>query len=140
MISDKDLNEVRSLLAKAIELLEEKSEYLSKYFKPSEMACNHCGQMKASPELMKVLDDVREHFGKPVTITSGYRCVVHNKNVGGATASKHLEGIAADIKVKDVLPSDVHKYLTSKYSGKYGIGKYNTFTHIDVRPDMARWG
>ncbi len=70
---------------------------------------------------------------------SGYRCEVHNKNVGGAKRSKHKLGIAADIIIKDTSPNKVHKYLTNKYSTKYGIGSYAYFTHIDVRECKARW-
>ena len=51
----------------------------------------------------------------------------------------HLTGKAADIKVSGISPSEVHKYLTGKYQGEYGIGKYNSFTHIDVRDGCARW-
>ncbi|MBR3569238.1 MAG: hypothetical protein IKN96_00345 [Oscillibacter sp.] len=44
-----------------------------------------------------------------------------------------------NISVKGVPPEKVYAYLTGKYPNKYGIGKYQTFTHIDVRPSKARW-
>lgn len=44
-----------------------------------------------------VLDPVREAYGKPITVTSGYRCVELNKAVGGSKTSDHLNGCAADI-------------------------------------------
>jgi len=113
---------------------------VSKYFKQSEFDCKcGCGQSVHSLELFQVLDDVREHFGVPVTINSGKRCIKHNQRVGGAPNSRHVVGDAADITVKGVLPSTVHKYLTMKYPDKYGIGKYKTFTHIDVRNYKSRW-
>ncbi|EHH7668549.1 DUF882 domain-containing protein [Salmonella enterica] len=114
---------------------------ISKYFKRSEFQCKcgTCGHNAVDVELLKVLEDVREHFGRPVIINSANRCPTHNKRVGGASKSTHLRGIAADIRVKDVAPVIVHAYLTEKYKGKYGIGKYNTFTHIDVRPNESRW-
>lgn len=113
---------------------------VSKYFKQSEFDCKcGCGQSVHSLELFQVLDDVREHFGVPVTINSGKRCIKHNQRVGGAPNSRHVVGDAADITVKGVLPSGVHKYLTMKYPDKYGIGKYKTFTHIDVRNYKSRW-
>jgi uncharacterized protein YcbK (DUF882 family) len=83
---------------------------------------------------------VRDHFGQPVTINSGYRCPSHNAAVGGATKSQHLDGIAADISVKDVKPSDVYAYIEQLLAGTGGLGKYSTFTHVDVRTNgPARW-
>lgn len=45
----------------------------------------------------QVLDPLREMHGKPVRVTSGYRCAALNKAVGGAANSFHLVGCAADI-------------------------------------------
>lgn len=114
---------------------------LSTHFNSREFEC-HCGKCELvmpPTELIEVLEDVREHFGKPVTVMSGYRCSVHNKNVGGAKFSKHKFGTASDIQVKDVSPNKVHDYLCIKYPVKYGIGSYAYFTHVDVRPNKARW-
>lgn len=117
----------------------DKTDY-GKYFIAEEFACKcGCGAKGAPQELVDVLTDVREHFDRPLIVTSGVRCVKHNTRVGGAKKSKHVEGIAADIAVLRVPPTEVHEYLTKKYPSKYGIGKYSTFTHIDVRPTKARW-
>lgn len=116
-----------------------KSEYISKWFKPHEFACKcGCGEQHVTEELLRELDNIREHFGVPVSILSGRRCVKHNRKVGGAVQSQHLFGTAADIVVKGVSPAEVHRYLVGKYSGG-GIGKYNSFTHFDVREGYARW-
>ena len=115
------------------------NKQLSKHFKASEFACRCCGVSKADPKLIVALEDLREHYKSPVTINSGYRCLPHNRNIGSTDTSPHPKGIAADIKVLHVAPSRVHDYLIKKYPSKYGIGKYNTFTHIDVRPGPARW-
>lgn len=117
---------------------------LSKHFKAKEFACKcGCGlgleDGDVSNELVDVLEDAREHFDKPVVINSGVRCEVHNRRVGGAVASQHLFGTAADIRIAGVLPKEVANYLDSKYPNKYGIGRYGNFTHIDVRPNKARW-
>ncbi|ENB1362047.1 DUF882 domain-containing protein [Salmonella enterica] len=113
---------------------------ISKYFKRKEFSCRcGCGQDTVDAELLAILEDVREHFGKPVIINSANRCPTHNKSVGGASKSVHLTGKAADIVVKGVAPDIVHAYLTAKYSGKYGIGKYKTFTHVDSRSKESRW-
>lgn len=114
--------------------------YVSKYFKPQEFACKcGCGTKDVKEELLVVLDDVREHFGVPVVITSGHRCAKHNAAVGGAKESQHVLGTAADIKVSGVAPKKVQEYLLKKYPSKYGIGVYPSWVHIDVRPTAARW-
>ena len=49
-------------------------------------------------ELLAVLDDLREFYGKPIKITSGYRCATLNKLVGGSPTSAHVIGYAADLQ------------------------------------------
>lgn len=46
----------------------------------------------------EVLDPLREAWGKPVIVTSGYRCAMLNRIVGGASNSQHTTGMAADIR------------------------------------------
>ena len=48
----------------------------------------------------KILDPLREAYGKPIVVTSGFRCDRLNKLVGGATSSQHRRGEAADIRTK----------------------------------------
>ena len=115
--------------------------YLSEHFKASEFACNHCSLLPddgMAPALIDLLEDLRSHFGKPVTINSGYRCTVHNANVGGAKNSQHLKGTAADVVVSGVSPSTVYAWADEN-NPTGGVGKYNSFTHIDVRSGKARW-
>lgn len=114
------------------------------YFKKEEFRCKcgkHCNGYPVEPreELVKVLEKIRKYFGKPVIINSGIRCATHNANVGGANASQHMKGTAADIVVKDVAPERVAMYAETLLPKTGGIGRYKTFTHIDVRPVMARW-
>lgn len=115
-----------------------------KYFKRSEFACKcgkYCNGFPVEPneKLVETLETIREHFGVPVTVSSGIRCKTHNTNVGGASQSQHMKGTAADIKVKGISPSEVVKYAESLMPNTGGIGTYNTFTHIDVRSTKARW-
>jgi len=113
---------------------------LSKNFSKEEFACEcGCGFDDVSQELVDVLQDLRDHFKEPVRITSACRCAEHNKDVGGALKSKHLLGIAADIVVSKVSHRLVQDYLEAKYPDTYGIGRYKSFTHIDVREKKARW-
>lgn len=48
----------------------------------------------------KVLDPIREDWGSPITVSSGYRCPVLNKAVGGVPNSGHQYGFCADLQVK----------------------------------------
>lgn len=109
------------------------------HFSESEFKCRHCGEAKPSQHLVAVLELVRIHFNQPVTINSSYRCEEYNAEVGGAKNSKHLLGIAADIVVKSVEPKLVYQFLDSVFPNSYGLGSYESFTHVDVRPNKARW-
>ena len=52
--------------------------------------------------ISKLLEPMRKAYGKPLTISSGYRCPKLNQAVGGVATSAHKVGYAADIKVKDI--------------------------------------
>lgn len=113
---------------------------VSKYFKRSEFACKcGCGFDAVDIELLGVLDNVREYFGLPLTISGPNRCENHNKAEGGSPNSQHIKGKAADIQVKGIEANQVADYLEKKYPDKYGIGRYTEWTHIDIRPNKARW-
>ena len=113
---------------------------LSANFRVREFACTDGSDpIFVSPELVTILQKIRTHFGKAVTITSAYRTPSRNKAVGGTTYSQHLYGMAADIKVSGVSPKKVAEYADSLLKGKGGIGIYDTFTHIDVRATKSRW-
>ena len=90
-----------------------------------------------APALLDLLEQAHEYFDEPMVIMSGYRCPHHNAEVGGATHSQHMEGTAADIRVHNVPPADVHNYFSKWHEG--GLGRYKTFTHVDVRGTRARW-
>ena len=114
---------------------------MSKHFKDKEFACK-CGQCKqpqVNPHLRAVLELIRTKFQSPVSITSAYRCPEHNAKEGGSPKSKHMANMAADVQVKDVTPIEVYTFLDETFPAIYGIGKYATFVHIDVRVDRARW-
>jgi uncharacterized protein YcbK (DUF882 family) len=118
---------------------------LSLHFNRAEFACRcGCGfgarPRDVSPALVRVLEQIRLHFDAPVVIQSGCRCAKHNRNVGGAARSQHVNGAAADIKVQGVSPKVVADWLSSAYPRTYGIGRYRTWTHIDVRLSPSRWG
>ena len=49
--------------------------------------------------VVTLLDPLREKWGLPITVTSGYRCHMLNRAVGGVRNSQHMQGLAADITV-----------------------------------------
>lgn len=117
---------------------------VSDNFKVSEFACKGngcCSTVKIDKQLVTYLQKIRDHFGKSVTINSGYRCSKHNSAVGGSSGSKHTKGMAADIAVSGVKPAEVAKYAESL--GIKGIGLYEgsdgNFVHIDTRTIKSFW-
>ena len=116
---------------------------LSKNFSRAEFKC--CGKCcgcdydTVDSELIDVLQALREHYKSPVKITSGNRCPEHNSNVRGSRDSYHVKGRAADIQIENVQPVVVQDYLKAAYPGKFGIGCYALFTHIDTRTKKGRW-
>lgn len=116
------------------------SKNLSTNFKVKEFACNDGSDpVFVSPELVEVLQKIRDHFKAAVTVNSGYRTPDYNKKVDGATYSQHLYGMAADIKVKGIAPKTVATFAETLLPNSGGIGIYPTFTHIDVREVKSRW-
>ena len=111
------------------------------HFKVREFACKDGSDpVFVSPRLAGVLEAIRTHFGAPVTITSGYRTPAHNAATRGSSPrSQHLYGLAADIQVEGAAPAAVAAYAETLLPDAGGIGIYDTFTHIDVRPQKSRW-
>lgn len=110
-----------------------------KHFKKNEFTCKcGCGMNNISIELVKVLEEIRNHFGQPCTVTSGCRCKTHNARVGGVQGSRHVVGKAADIYVKGVSASTLLAYTKSLVSqGKLRYtytnnSNMNGVVHVDV--------
>lgn len=114
---------------------------VSDHFKLREFKCNDNSRVVVlNDELVTVLETARLHFGKAIKINSGYRTVAYNSTLKNSSPnSQHTHGNAADIVVSDVKPIDVYNYFNASYPDTYGVGIYNTFVHIDVRPSKARW-
>lgn len=125
-----------------------KAVQLSLNFKSTEFDCHGkgcCRTTPIDPKLVDVLQDIRDHFGVPVSLNCGYRCPVHNAEIPGAAAnSKHMEGLAADIAVKGVHPVRVARFIETIHGFAGRIGCYtwddkgNGFVHVDVRGTNSR--
>ena len=113
---------------------------VSEHFKANEFACKDgTDNILIDSQLIEALEKIRNHFEAPTTINSGFRTVKHNRNVGGAKASFHCKGMAADIVVKGHSSKEVAEYANSILD-KGGVIRYTNFVHIDVRECKYRKG
>lgn len=118
----------------------EGSTLITPHFKVKEFACQDGSPIIfISKELVDLLEFFRTGYGSPLIVNSGYRTHSHNKKVGGAQNSMHMYGLAADVRPQSGSIDSFYKYVLSAANGKYGIGKYPSFVHIDVRAKPSRW-
>ena len=71
----------------------------AKYFSKGELSCSHCGDCKMEPAFLEELDKLREAFGKPMTLSSAYRCLEHPVEINKAKGGSHTKGRAVDVLV-----------------------------------------
>ena len=116
----------------------------SAHFKVSEFQCHDGTEVPAKfyanlGQLMALLEKIRTACGnRAVIINSGYRTDAYNKKVGGAPLSQHLLAKAADIRVEGMTAAQVYD-IANRLNPDGGVGKYASFTHVDVRHGRARW-
>lgn len=72
---------------------------ITTHFSAKELECPCCHVATMDTAFMDKLEKLRVAYGNPITINSGFRCAKHNRDVGGAPASYHMQGKAVDIKV-----------------------------------------
>ena len=123
---------------------------LSANFTVAEFACKDGSDpVFVDSSLAALLQKIRDHFGRPVVITSGYRTAAHNAAVGGSKSSQHLLGRAADFWVEDTPVASVAAYAETLLPARGGIGRYpkdakhptrkTGWVHIDTRAGKSRW-
>lgn len=108
-----------------------------KYFKKSEFNCPCCGYNITELEIVKICDKVREHFESPAHVTSGTRCIPHNKEVGGVENSRHTRGKAVDMYVEGISGGELLNYLQSLVNAgelryTYRISSNGNACHFDI--------
>jgi len=93
--------------------------------------------VQVDENLIRKLQALRFIVKKPIQVCSGYRTPEYNSKIGGAKNSQHMHGKAADIKIKGYTPQQVADL--AEEVGFKGLGVYQTFTHVDVRPTLTKW-
>lgn len=97
---------------------------------------------------LEFVEEMRVRLGFPMTFSCGYRCPKHNrsKSVGGGEFSQHMWGLAVDIKpieknkkIYQEKKYHIFAYAIANLPHTGGLGKYNSFVHIDLREQKARW-
>ena len=122
---------------------------ITEHFKASEFQCK-CGNphdFSVSDELVDKLELLRSKLNcSAITLSSGYRCSQHDKNVGGSGSGQHTLGTAADICCKDQNGQPINSKLVCcaaqdlGFTGIANIDDTYTFTHVDVRTGEKWYG
>ena len=108
-----------------------------RYFKLSEFACPCCGANNINEDFVKLLDKIREAYGKPMVVKSGYRCKKHNEEVGGVPESAHVDGVAADIGCSFAQDRMALVYAALKL-GVRRVGIAKSFVHLDTSESLPQ--
>jgi len=120
---------------------------LSDHFSIKEFKCRcddpDCVGKKILPSVLLILllEDIRNHFGRPIKINCGVRCERYNEKIGGARNSRHLPQYAdaADIRIPGISMGRLSVYADYIVGPRGGVGLYDTFVHVDMRGIKARW-
>ena len=112
---------------------------LTEHFSEAEFTCRCCGMLPTtgiSMALLLGLERLRLRIGRPINISSGYRCPDHNRAVGGVWNSQHVKGTAADIYVDGMGVRELANICKQIFDG---VGTYvdDGFVHVDMREGGA---
>lgn len=106
----------------------------SKNFKSEELACSCCGEEHIQQWALDKLQMVRNSTGRPLKITSAYRCGNHPVEARKKKAGTHHQGIAFDIYTSN--GAERYQIITQGLlAGATGIGVAKSFIHLDWRDD-----
>ncbi len=110
-------------------------------FERSELACQHCGRAEMDEDFMWRLQDLREAYGKPMRITSGYRCPEHPIEARKSKPGAHTTGRAVDV---GVARGDAYALMRlAMRMGFTGVGVQQKgdgrFVHLDDLTSKEGW-
>ena len=116
--------------------------YVTEHFMYSDFLCPCCDRLRIVPAFyshISLLEQMREDLDFAILINSGYRCKDHNAEVGGAPKSWHLL-FATDIRPENNDQGNLRALYKMVLSLNFGgIGLYETYLHLDLRPEPVRW-
>ena len=113
------------------------STWTARYFQPKEFADRSNGSLLLDYQFVDRCDRLRSRCGFSLRINSSYRSRRHNALVGGSPLSRHRFAQAADFSIIDRDAELIHRLALEL--GFNGIGKYQTFIHVDTRERSASW-
>jgi len=102
---------------------------ISRYFTKAEMECPLTGECKMDEVFMQHLDEMREAYGKPIYISSGYRSGMGNRKIGGHPNSLHMRGLAADIPMLN--PYERWELVNAAMSCNLGVEVCDRHVHVE---------
>jgi hypothetical protein len=110
-----------------------------KNFSPREIACKGTGGLLANEQALDRLQALRDKLGNPIILVSAYRSPEHNRRVGGAAQSLHMQGVAFDVSMANQNPTAFE--AAARDVGFTGFGFYPGagFMHIDTG-NARTWG
>ena len=111
---------------------------LTQHFTKEEFDCKcGCGngEIVISGRLVDELEIVRKAYGKPMRITSGIRCLSHNRTIGSRDTSSHIKGVAADIFCNDIKSRLELMKRILRDAEFTRVGLHKEFIHVDVDDD-----
>ncbi len=106
-------------------------------FSYKEMACQHCGKINLEEDFLIALQKLRDDFGKPMKITSGYRCPDHPIEAKKPQPGYHSRG-AIDVAVSGEDAWTIIKIASSTGWGGIGVNT-PSFIHLDRRTNKTVW-
>jgi uncharacterized protein YcbK (DUF882 family) len=105
---------------------------LAPNFTKAEMQCHCCGLCLMQDKFMETLQALRKDWGRSISVSSGYRCKIHNQMVGGAPKSQHVLGNAADLGISHLSEDEKNTFLVLCRQHFTGIGIAKSFIHVDL--------
>jgi zinc D-Ala-D-Ala carboxypeptidase len=109
-------------------------------FTEAEFRCSHCGRIEMRPDFMARLQSLRLAYGKPMKITSGYRCPEHPEEVKKKAPGTHTLGCAADIAVEGTDAFELLRHAMRMGFTGIGIKQKGPgrFIHLDTHDKSPR--
>jgi zinc D-Ala-D-Ala carboxypeptidase len=115
----------------------------SRFFKKAELRCRcGCDEAKMDGKFLSKLDTLRSRYGKPIVLSSAYRCPKHNESQGGVIDSPHTQGIAVDILVNGKESHCLLQLIMEMNFSGVGVSQKGDhkarFIHVDDKTEGTR--